>query len=86
MQTGWLNQRADRRRLPLPDTAQIILRKRIREADEHSAGIVARRLRLPISAVLSGAAGARMSWEARRAVLRALVEDSAVSHAPLRLV
>jgi hypothetical protein len=86
MQRGCLGDRPDRRRLPLPEPAQNALRKKIREADEQSAGLVARRLRLPVSAVLSGAAGARMSWEARRSVLRALVEDTALPRTHLRLV
>lgn len=66
----WAEIKRKNARRPMDDTSQTTLRRWIREYP--SVEDVARRLRLPASAVLSGAAGARMIQSTRRRVSRAM--------------
>jgi hypothetical protein len=74
-----MKERNGRQLAPLPDPVQGSLRRQIREA--RSGEEAARALQLPLSAVLSGAAGARLLPVTRRRITAAL-ERAARRRAP----
>lgn len=76
--------RARRRLEPLPDRDQAVLRRVIRQAP--SAEDAARRLQVPVSSLLAGAAGARLAPSTRRRLQRAMGLGQRAAEPHLRLV